>query len=107
MGISVEIEIDDAGKISVGVMPPEEDQGAGGGVPGNPLRPEMPAAGGQAGPEQEDQGMHPAASIDEALMMAKALLEGKAAPPEQEDAQFAQGYQKGAGPMAGMNAGKM
>ncbi len=90
--IKVCIEIDAAGKITVGEDTSDQDEGGqlldagmpakAGGTPGS-----MPAGmspGGVQPEGREDAGMQPAGSIDEALAIAKSLLTGQSG--QQNDA---------------------
>jgi len=72
--IHICIKIDDAGQISVGTMDHEAKEGMAGGM--KPELQETPLMGGAA---EGGESMQPVASIDEALEVARGLLEGQGA----------------------------
>jgi len=69
--IHICIKIDDAGQISVGTMDHEAKEGMAGGM--KPGMQETPLMGAEQG------DMQPVASIDEAMEVARGLLEGQGA----------------------------
>lgn len=84
MSLTVCIEIDDDGQITVGTEPDEAEQGGqqSGGMPGaQPMQ-------GQ-GEESEDANMRSVKSIDEALQVAGDLLRNA---PQVQDAEGQKGF---------------
>lgn len=100
--ITVKIEVSDDGKISVGEEKMEMG-GGGGGMPGMP--PGGAPEGGMMPEGQEGGGMQPAATIDEALAIAKQLLEGAAGGGEDAGKLFDKGFASKAAPPAAQGTG--
>lgn len=80
MGICVKIELADNGQVSVGQEPLEEEQAegeqpAGGGQAGGEVQAAGAGNGGEGGEGGEGYQSQPVRSIDEALAMAKQILE--------------------------------
>jgi len=93
MGISVKIEVDDAGAVTVGEDKTDTDAQA------------AAAPEGGAPEVQEDAGMQQVGSVDEALVIAKQLLTQGPASAEQQ--QVATGYARAKGGQMGGQMGGM
>jgi len=84
--IHICIKIDDAGQISVGTMDHEAKEGMAGGT--KPGMQETPLMGAEQG-----ENLQPVGSIDEALEVARGLLEGQGSEMAgKAQAAFEEGY---------------